>query len=138
MSRATAATVAVGGLAALTTAVLLSPATLSAGPDVCPFRRLTGLPCPACGLTRSWIALGHGDLLAAFGYNAFGPLFMAVALVGTAVAIATVVTGRRVLSPSRAALAGRIAGGVLVVWLFYGVVRIVFAAAGWGVFPSVT
>jgi uncharacterized protein DUF2752 len=29
------------------------------GPIVCPFRRLTGRPCPACGLTRSWSAALH-------------------------------------------------------------------------------
>jgi hypothetical protein len=29
------------------------------GPVLCPFRRITGRPCPSCGLTRSWQATAH-------------------------------------------------------------------------------
>jgi hypothetical protein len=35
----------------------------------CWFRRLTGLPCPTCGATRSAFSLAHGDLTAAFRDN---------------------------------------------------------------------
>lgn len=45
----------------------------------CWFRRLTGLPCPTCGATRSALSLVHGDLLAALRYN---PLIF-VCYVGT-------------------------------------------------------
>jgi Protein of unknown function (DUF2752) len=45
----------------------------------CWFRRLTGLPCPTCGATRSALSLAHGDLAAAFRHN---PL-MFVCYVGT-------------------------------------------------------
>jgi hypothetical protein len=31
-------------------------------PSVCGFRNLTGLPCPSCGLTRSWVAIAEGNL----------------------------------------------------------------------------
>ncbi|PRY33712.1 DUF2752 domain-containing protein [Umezawaea tangerina] len=36
----------------------------------CPFNWLTGLDCPACGSTRMVHALLHGDLPAAWHYNA--------------------------------------------------------------------
>ncbi|WNV89408.1 DUF2752 domain-containing protein [Umezawaea sp. Da 62-37] len=36
----------------------------------CPFNWLTGLDCPACGSTRMVHALVHGDLAAAWHYNA--------------------------------------------------------------------
>lgn len=39
---------------------------------ICPFRRLTGVPCPACGLTRSWQAAGHLDLRASADLHPLG------------------------------------------------------------------
>jgi Protein of unknown function (DUF2752) len=36
----------------------------------CPFNWLTGLNCPACGVTRMVHALLHGDVASAFHYNA--------------------------------------------------------------------
>jgi hypothetical protein len=44
------------------------------GPDggvlpACPFRAMTGLDCPGCGMTRGLRALVHGHPLAALGHN---------------------------------------------------------------------
>jgi Protein of unknown function (DUF2752) len=43
------------------------------GPVVCLFRRITSLPCPSCGMTRAFVALGHGDLHRALGLNIASP-----------------------------------------------------------------
>lgn len=49
---------------------------------VCGFKNLTGLPCPGCGLTHSFCALGKGALGDAFAYNAIGPpLFLTLLFV---------------------------------------------------------
>jgi Protein of unknown function (DUF2752) len=48
----------------------------------CPLRSLTGVPCPTCGMTRSFVATAQGHLYAAIKYHLFGPaiflLFLAV------------------------------------------------------------
>ena len=43
-------------------------------PTTCTLRRLTGLACPGCGLTRSLIALAHQDPAAAWQFNPVGCL----------------------------------------------------------------
>jgi hypothetical protein len=63
------------------TAVLLSSAFLNPSevrPDgqyftLCGMKRLTGLPCPGCGLTHSFCAIGRGDLMSGFAFNLLGP-----------------------------------------------------------------
>ena len=46
-------------------------------PLFCPFRQITGWPCPTCGATRALAALTQGKLIAAFSFN---PLVAAVSL----------------------------------------------------------
>lgn len=62
-------------LAALALAVWLDPAAIP-GPDLCWFRRLTGLPCPGCGLTRGCAAVLEGEFYAAWMLNPFSFLFV--------------------------------------------------------------
>lgn len=42
----------------------------------CGFREATSLPCPSCGMTRSWVWLVRGEVLDAFRYNAAGALLL--------------------------------------------------------------
>jgi hypothetical protein len=73
------------GVAALLVAgaVVLPRAVVRDSPVICPFRRVTGLPCPACGLTRSWQAAAHLRVTESIGYHPLG----AATLVG-AIAVA--------------------------------------------------
>lgn len=43
-------------------------------PHVCLFRHLTGLDCAGCGLTRSFVAVAHGDWSRAWTFHRMGPL----------------------------------------------------------------
>src|SRR5262245_30195969 len=41
-------------------------------PELCMMRRMVGIDCPGCGLTRCFISLAHGDLPTAWSYNPAG------------------------------------------------------------------
>ena len=59
------------------------PATFSVPEEsgtICMLRRLTGMPCPTCGVTRSLRALGQGEAAAAVGFHPLGPLYAAMLL----------------------------------------------------------
>ncbi len=44
-------------------------------PEICTVRRVLGIPCPGCGLTRSFVFMGHGEWLSALRMNWLGPVF---------------------------------------------------------------
>lgn len=73
-------TLAVGSL---TAAVLVSPGAgestwLLGSPfgGECGSKVLLGIPCPQCGMTRSWVHAVRGDLLRAVTYNPAGVLLL--------------------------------------------------------------
>ena len=43
------------------------------GPIMCLFRAATGIPCAGCGMTRAFVAIGHGHPAAAMDYNPLSP-----------------------------------------------------------------
>ena len=49
-------------------------------PQLCTWKRLVGIDCPGCGLTRSIVALAHGQWATAWRFNPAGWLFFAVCL----------------------------------------------------------
>ena len=46
----------------------------------CLFRSLTGIPCPGCGMTRGFVAMGHGRFLEAWQVHPLAPVTYAVAV----------------------------------------------------------
>ena len=47
---------------------------------LCPLRRATGLPCPACGGTRAFVHATHGRFLEAWQMNPLASLLVVVAV----------------------------------------------------------
>ncbi|MDQ2973922.1 MAG: DUF2752 domain-containing protein [Acidobacteriota bacterium] len=42
----------------------------------CPIFRITGIPCPGCGLSRAVTLLLRGDFKGSFRYHAFAPILL--------------------------------------------------------------
>lgn len=118
--------VALAAAGALGAAFVISPAQVEDGPIICPLRRLTGLPCPGCGLTRSWVHLAHGQIGESLAAHPFGAVaaLAAVALVAT-VALALV---RRAPLPDLDSVVRRPSVVAVVgAWLAFAGVRLVLA-----------
>jgi len=62
--------------AVIVAGIIVRPAPASPSGDyftLCGFKLLTGLPCPGCGLTHSFCAIGKGDFTTAVQFNLLGP-----------------------------------------------------------------
>ncbi|HYO44419.1 MAG TPA: DUF2752 domain-containing protein [Candidatus Limnocylindrales bacterium] len=64
---------------AILAAFLLPASAAERGPVLCPVRRVTGLPCPACGLTRSWRAALRGRPVESLRLHPLGIVALGVA-----------------------------------------------------------
>ncbi|MCF8610934.1 DUF2752 domain-containing protein [Gordonia sp. HY285] len=115
-----------GGAAAVVAAACIPVSAVDDGPVICPFRRLTGLPCPGCGLTRAFVYTMHGDLPSAFAAHAFGPVVVALAVLS-----AVVMVVRRVRGDGPVALRRAVKHPVVVLavigWAAYAFGRMVTA-----------
>lgn len=110
--------------------------SVDGGDPSCIMRLLTGLPCPGCGMTRSWVHLAHGDVVTAFEYNLFGPLAMAAAaglVVYTVVALVRRQPTERLFDQ----LNPKILMVLMGLWLSYSVVRMVSLGIGQDYFSLV-
>ena len=89
----------------------------------CPFRAVTGLLCPGCGVTRLCLALLRGDLAAAWAANQLLLLLLPVLAV-----LLVQLAARYVRTGSVATIRGENAliWGVVVLLLAWGVVRNLF------------
>lgn len=45
-------------------------------PDACGLKRIAGIPCPGCGLTRSWVAALEGDFAGSVAFHPVGWLVL--------------------------------------------------------------
>ena len=88
----------------------------------CVFFRLTGVPCPGCGLTRACLLLLAGDLPASIRFHAFAPIFIAlIAMLITCTLLPRTVTesfiNKAETLERRTGITIIIMGGLILYWL---------------------
>ena len=54
-------------------------------PEVCLFKRVSGIPCPGCGLAHSWVAAMHGQFSRSWQYHRLGGLILVYTLLQIAI-----------------------------------------------------
>lgn len=90
----------------------------------CTFQAMTGLPCPACGLTTSFAWLARGQLARATEANALGPpAFLALVLLLFYEA-GVLLAGKHVELELSAAVVTATGIAVILIMVLYGVWRI--------------
>jgi hypothetical protein len=94
---------------------------------ICGFKNLTGLPCPGCGLTHSFCAMGKGDVLRAFGYNLLGPpLFLVFALLWIRSMLVMMNRNRLVFAFDQLAERFQLARAFAIAFIVFGTARILY------------
>jgi uncharacterized protein YjeT (DUF2065 family) len=88
----------------------------------CAFFRLTGVPCPGCGLTRACLLLLTGDVPASIRFHAFAPIFIAlIAMLITCTLLPRTVTesfiNKAETLERRTGITIVILGGLILYWL---------------------
>jgi hypothetical protein len=98
----------------------LDPVAPLGGAKVCGFLRLTGLPCPTCGITRAVCCISHGMFEESLYFNYMGCVVYATGLIVGAVMATELATGRKFkwYRPRRAWwLVALCVGTALTVWV---------------------
>ncbi len=125
----------VAGFVGFVVATYAWPSTPMSGIVLCPFRAVTGLDCPGCGMTRSCTHTMHGDVWSALELHPLGPIVVVSFALVAAWRLAEVVKGRRLVWPwlSKTTVRRRISAaymGALLFVITFGGLRLALEIAG--------
>jgi hypothetical protein len=130
----------VSGLTALAAGTVLGLSAALAGPPLpfrtCLFRLVTGWPCPSCGLTHAFIALGHGRWAEGFLENIMSPVLFAATAMIFAGAVVETVSGRFFLRDLWTKWKGKVFIAVIVLASLSWAWNISRAAGRWKIQPQ--
>jgi len=119
-------------------AALIPPGGAPKWADICILHRITGLPCPGCGMTRSLGHLLRGDVAHSLTYHPMGIVLAPALLLAVVLWIGperwrTWAVARA--RPHEKLLAVLIVGG-FALFMLYGLVRLFLVYRGEATFPA--
>lgn len=95
---------------------------------ICGIKNFTGLPCPGCGLTHSFCAIGKGDFASSVSYNLLGlPLFLVFVLVWIRSALVLSAWNKFVFAFDQFAERFRLVRAFAFAFVIFGIARILYA-----------
>ena len=115
----------------ITSVLLVLPAVFrppDLGVAICMSKRMFGVSCPGCGLTRSVTATMHLELATALRMHLFGPIFIGVIAALWALSLPGLFTGRSTLPDANARWVSFAAMGLMAGLIAYWIIRLV---GGW-------
>ena len=87
-------------------------------PTICPFKVLTTIPCPGCGLTRALVLFAHGDWAQAIAFHPLAPIFYAALWLALIAGVLQMQKTPPSISPRFFVLAGSsFAASLLILWV---------------------
>lgn len=92
--------------------------------SLCPFKMLTGFPCPGCGITKSLVYLYEGDLGKSFSYHLFGPFAFIFCIALIVLLSAEILTGKEF--GNKFFFSKKLAYSLAAVLILYHIGRITF------------
>ena len=102
-------------------AMLLAPVTLlvahARGYGVCLFKTIFGIDCPACGITRSVMAMFNGSMTEAFRFHPAGPVVLGIVGIITLYLAIVLFTKHKGMNWWKEVKAYRVLEGVVVIAL---------------------
>jgi hypothetical protein len=60
--------------------------------SLCPFKMITGFPCPGCGITKSLVYFYEGDFYKSISYHILGPFVIVFSLIAIVVLTTELIT----------------------------------------------
>lgn len=78
--------------------MLTSQGHIESEQSLCPFKMVSGFPCPGCGITKSIIFFYEGDLYKSLSYHILGPLVPLASLAAILVLSAELLTKKTYFS----------------------------------------
>ena len=101
--------------------VLLPYTSGPALPSACLTRQVLHMDCPGCGMTRSFIAMAHGQARRAFSYHRLGPVIFLYVLLQVPLQACVLLTGRTGLLIVRPRYATAVIWAfIIALWLNWG------------------
>ncbi|MDD2673712.1 MAG: DUF2752 domain-containing protein [Flavobacterium sp.] len=92
--------------------------------SLCPFKMITGFPCPGCGITKSLVYFYHGDFYKSVSYHILGPFVIAFSVVSIVVLIMELITKKEYFNTVM--YNKRLAYGLGFFLVGYHIIRLIF------------